>query len=290
MDYSVKVLKLPQKGETILADSFYTAAGGKGANQAVAARRLGAEVYMIAAVGNDSNGKELCDKLELEGIKTQGIKKVDTPTGNAMITVDHSGSNTIVVFPGANGQMDKDWLMHNIGIIEEADFVILQLEIPMETVKAAVQLAKGLDKKIILNPAPAVALPDELYKDIDIITPNETELAVLTGKEDFLEGAKQLIHKGVNSVIVTLGDKGCLYLDKNTEIYSDSFQVNAIDTTAAGDSFNGAISVALAEGMPIEKALKFSNATGAITTTRLGAQEALPFRNYVEEFLKFTNE
>ncbi len=286
MDYSLKVKKLPEKGETILADSFYTAPGGKGANQAVAAKRLGAEVNMIGALGKDSIGKELRKKLDKEGVITSGIKSVGTPTGNAMITVDNTGSNTIVVYPGANGEMNEDWLWKNINIIEEADYIILQLEIPIKTVIVAIKLAKRFNRKIILNPAPAQVLPEEMFKGIHIMTPNETELAVITGTKDIKEGAKWLLNKGVNSVIVTLGDKGCYFKSKDQEIQMEPYKVDSIDSTAAGDSFNAAVAVALCEGKPLDKALQYANAVGALTTTQLGAMEALPYRDEVEEFQK----
>jgi len=285
MDYSLKVGKLPAKGETILASSFYTAAGGKGANQAVAARRLGAYVYMIGAVGKDSNGKELCSKLEEEGILVKGIKEVDVPTGNAMITVDDTGSNTIVVYPGANTAVDRSWFDENIDIVEAADYVVLQLEIPMETVAAAVLTAKKMNKKIILNPAPAAEIPRELYGMIDIMTPNETELALLTGTKDIMEGSRLLLDRGAKSIVVTLGEEGCLYMDKTRAVKVGAFKVKAIDSTAAGDCFNAALAVALCEGKTIEEALSFSNAAGAIAVTKSGAQESLPFKDEVERFL-----
>ncbi|MCG8483937.1 MAG: ribokinase [Clostridia bacterium] len=286
MDYSAKVNKLPQKGETIRANEFYTTAGGKGANQAVAAKRLGADVYMIGAVGDDSAGKELCRRLEAEGVKAHGIKTVDTPSGNAMITVDVTGNNTIVVFAGANSEMNEDWLMKNKSIIEEADYVIIQLEIPMETVKAAIRFSKSLDRKVILNPAPAAEMPEEVYKGLDLMTPNETELAEITRTTDIKEGAKQLLKKGVKSIVVTLGEKGSLYMDDTNEVYTNPYQVDAIDSTAAGDSFNAALAVGLSEDMSLEDALKFANAAGALTTTKLGAQASLPYRDEVNTFIK----
>lgn len=286
MDCSAKVKALPQKGETILADEFYTLPGGKGANQAVAARRLGADVNMIGSVGNDAAGKVLCETLREEGILTNGIKTVELPSGNAMITVDHKGNNTIVVFAGANSEMNDDWLIKNKPIIQEADYIIIQLEIPIETVKSAVEIAKSLKKKVILNPAPAAQIPDEVYEGLEIITPNETELAVITGTKDIKKGAKKLINKGVKSIIVTLGEKGSLYMDASKEIYTESYNAEAIDTTAAGDSYNAAVAVALCEGKTIEETLKFANAVGALTTTKLGAQEALPFRTEVNAFIE----
>lgn len=285
MDYVLKVADLPQKGETVISTSFHVTGGGKGANQAVAARRLGAEVYMIGALGNDSMGKELSLKLENEGINIAGIKYVGVPTGNAMITVDEAGNNTIVVYPGSNAELDEKWIIKHEDIISKADFVVLQLEIPMNTVEAAVKLAKKHNRKVILNPAPAKEIPSEIYKYVDIITPNETELAALTGVSDVREGAKILLSRGAGSVVVTIGEKGCYYIDENTEKLVEGIKVDAKDTTAAGDSFNGALAVALSEGKSIGEALRFSNIVGALTATKIGAQDSLPHRKTVDEEL-----
>lgn len=285
MDYTVKVNKLPQREETILATTFHVAAGGKGANQAVAARRLGANVLMIGALGNDNMGKELKEKLEDEGIDVSGIKFVDKPTGNAMITVDSSGSNTIVVYPGANEELDINWIEKYSDKIKNCDYVILQLEIPLETVLGAVKLAKKWDKKVILNPAPAKEIPEEIYKYVDIVTPNETELATITGNDDIKKGAEELIHRGARSVVVTLGDKGSYYIDSDNEMTISPIKVNAVDTTAAGDSFNGALAVGLCEGKDIAVALEFANVVGALTTTKIGAQVSLPYREEVDKLI-----
>lgn len=286
MDYVAHVDKLPEKGETLTSNNYHVSPGGKGANQAVAARRLGAEVFMIGALGNDGAGRDLYSKLQGEGIDTSGILFTDTPTGNAMITVDEKGSNTIVVFPGSNGKLDAAWIEKFKQEIMNADCVILQLEIPMETVEAAVKLAKACGTKVILNPAPAKSIPLEVYKDIDIITPNETELARLTGTEDIKEGSKILIANGVKRVVVTLGEKGSYYLDSEEEVFAEAVKINAIDSTAAGDSFNAALAVALNEKLGIREALEFSNIVGALTTTKIGAQDSLPFRSEVENYKK----
>ena len=283
MDYSVGVNALPLKGETIMANAFHLAAGGKGANQAVAARRLGAEVHMVGALGKDGNGKELYQQLDKDGIHLEAIKYVDTPTGNAMITVEKGGSNTIVVFSGANGELDEEWVIKHKNIVEEADFVILQLEIPMKTVAKAVSLAKQFNKQVILNPAPATLIPDEIYKEVDYITPNETELALLTGTHSVEEGAKILLGKGVKTVVVTLGEKGCYYLSREGAGFVQTSVVNAVDTTAAGDAFNGALAVALGEGKSLRESLVFANKVGALATTKNGAQDALPMRSEVDK-------
>nr|WP_315116682.1 ribokinase [uncultured Clostridium sp.] len=286
IDYVSTVEELPRKGETLHANSFEDSAGGKGANQAVAARRLGAEVSMIGAVGNDVIGKKLKESLEKEGIDVSCINAVDVPTGNALITVDKNGDNTIVVYSGANFQLDNKWIDDSEKLIKRSDIVVLQLEIPMETVMYSAKLGKKHNKIVILNPAPAKELPEEIYNYIDYITPNETELYKLTGVEDDIEGAsRKLLDRGARNVVVTLGEKGCYCLGEVGEYGIDSFKVEAIDTTAAGDSFNGALAVALCENKKIEDALKFANAVGALTTTKKGAQTSLPYMKEVDKFI-----
>lgn len=287
IDYVSTVEELPQKGETILANSFVYSNGGKGANQAVAARRLGADVALIGAVGKDPIGKKLTDSLGKEGVNVDHIKTVDVPTGNAIITVDKEGNNTIVVYSGANSEVDIDFINNCEKVIEENDILILQLEIPIETVLYSVKLAKSKGKTVILNPAPARDLPDEIYRYIDYITPNETELARITGINDIKKASEKLVNKGTKNVIVTLGEKGCYYIGDD-EIEAKSFEVESVDTTAAGDSFNAALAVALADGKEVKKALEFANAVGALTTTKLGAQLSLPYRDEVMNFIKKT--
>lgn len=283
MDYVVNVSKLPKREETISATSFRTSIGGKGANQAFAAKKLGAEVYMIGAVGNDEAGRRITKRMEEEGIDISRIEVTDIATGNAMITVDENGSNTIVVYPGANDYVTKEVISKNEDIIKNADFIILQLEIPIESVEYAAKLAKKYDKKVILNPAPAKSFSEDLYKFIDILTPNETELESLSGEQDIHKGAKILLEKGIQEVIVTLGEKGCYYLSKENELMVNSIQVDAVDTTAAGDSFNGALAVAICEGKNIEETLRFANIVGALTTTKCGAESSLPNRRDVDK-------
>lgn len=286
-DYTAQVDKLPQKGVTVIASNYKISLGGKGANQAVAAKRLGAEVAMIGAVGKLDGGQDIVKKLENDGIDVSGILIVDDEvTGNAMITVDEKGANTIVVYPGANNKLSPLWIEKQKEIIRNAHFAILQLEIPIETVEFAVKISKEYNVKVILNPAPAKKLPEEIYEYVDIITPNEVELTQLTGTEDIKEGASILIQKGVKEVIVTLGERGCYYTDGIREIFVEAVRVKAIDTTAAGDAFNAAIAVALGEKLDINSALIFANIAGALTTTKMGAQDALPFRQEVESFKK----
>lgn len=285
MDYTLIVNSLPQKGETLSASKFHVAPGGKGANQAVAARRLGGEVYMIGCLGSDNMGDELIGRLRKDGIDVSAMKRADIPTGNAMITVDKNGDNTIIVYPGSNYEIDPKWIEKHEDIIKLCDYIMLQLEIPMETVEMAIKTAGKHGRKVILNPAPAKVIDEKLYSFIDIITPNETELEVLTGTSDVEEGSKILLQRGVKNVVVTLGDKGSAFTDSEGTVYMKSCKVNAVDTTAAGDTFNGAFAVALSEGKSIKEALSFANAAGALSTLKLGAQEAIPSREEVDTFL-----
>lgn len=286
MDYVLKTNELPKLGETLSAMSFNTVFGGKGANQAVAAARLGAEVTMIAAVGDDSIGEQLKDNLAKECINVEGVNVVEGPSGVAMITVADNGDNTIVVYPGANGKIDEKWLEANEALIMSADCILVQLEIPINVVMKAVKIASDNNVKVIFNPAPAKEFPNDIFKYVDIITPNETELKKISGKEDIKEGAMELIERGANSVVVTLGEQGSMYIDKDNTISAGSFTVKSIDSTAAGDAFNAALGIKLIESDDIEDGLKYSNAVGALVTTKLGAQTSLPFKNEVEAFMK----
>jgi len=286
MDFTMDVNHLPSKGETVPAVRLRTSPGGKGLNQAVALARLGAEVLMVGAVGNDASGEVLLGNLPKDRIPDSAIKKVDDSTGNAFITVDSQGNNTIVVYPGANYKLDIGWVESFKAEIESADFVVLQMEIPVETVVASIELVHNLKTKVVLNPAPAVPIPDHVYTMVDLIIPNETELALLTGESNIVEGARKLLKMGANAVVVTLGSEGCLYKDANQEISVEGFKVNAIDSTAAGDAFIGGLLTALGRHEDMGTAMKFANAVGAITVTRPGAQESIPTYEEVEEFLR----
>lgn len=288
MDIVMKVPWLPQKGETLLAEEYLTVPGGKGANQAVAAARLGAKVSMIGALGREAFGDTLLKGLTEDGLDVRGIRRTDSPSGNALITVDPQGENTILVYPGANGDVTPDWVQRQESIIQEADWVMLQLEIPMESVLKAAKLAKKLKKKVLLNPAPAAELPEELISMVDILTPNETELALLSGVEGIEDGADVLLSKGVQMVVVTLGSKGSLVKTKQSMIQAEAYAIQAVDTTAAGDAFNAGLVTALGEGRNLKEALSFANAVGAVTATKLGAQRSLPTREVVEQFRKNT--
>lgn len=286
MDYVLRTEELPKLGETLSAKSFVTVFGGKGANQAVAAARLGAEVTMIGAVGMDSIGEELKGNLAKEKIHIEGVHAVEGASGVAMINVADTGHNTIVVYPGANDQLDVDWVKCHENMIQEADCLMVQLEIPLETVMEAVRLAHHHGVKVIFNPAPAKAFPNDIFEYVDIITPNETELAKISGKEDIVEGARELIVRGANSVVVTLGEHGSMYIDKEQIYEAPAYKVDAVDSTAAGDAFNAALAMKVTGEEDIQQGLAFSNAVGALVTTKLGAQTSLPYEKEVEAFLQ----
>jgi len=280
--------RLPRTGESLIATSYSTAFGGKGANQAVAAARLGAPVTMIGAIGRDSTGEAMRRNLEANGVDASALLVTDTPSGVAVIHVDESGDNMIVVYPGANMELDPGWIRKNAGAITTASCLVLQLEVGMEAVLEAARLAHQAGIPVLLNPAPARQVPDELFGLCTAVTPNETELGILSGVEGIKEGAAILLRKGVGAVIVTLGKRGCLYMDAAGSFEVASYPVKAVDATAAGDSFNGALAGRIAGGglAAIDaEALRFCNAAGALAATRLGAQPSIPTLKEVEEFM-----
>ncbi|SHJ80804.1 ribokinase [Tepidibacter formicigenes] len=293
MDLVVNVEKMPKVGQTVIGSNFKEVPGGKGANQAVAMARLGGKVYMIGKVGNDGFGKTLIDSLKKDEINVDYIKKEEnTPTGVALITVNKDADNSIVVAPGANYKLSKEDIDDSIKVLEECSIVVLQLETPIDTVKYVLEKSKSLNKYTILNPAPAIKLEDEIIKHVDLLTPNETELEILSGveikkEEDILIAAKVLIDKGVKELIVTLGEKGSLYINKDTYKMHKSYKVKAVDTTAAGDSFTGAIAVALVNKKNIEESIDFASKVGALSVTKEGAQSSLP---YLKEVIDFKGE
>ncbi|SDY23534.1 ribokinase [Tindallia californiensis] len=286
MDMIFQVKRLPQKGETLLADHYRTVPGGKGANQAVAAARLGADVTMIGALGKDGFGDQLMEHLNIEKVNTEGVMRTETPSGNASITIDKEGHNTIMVYPGANYDVTEKWIDDKLYLVEDAEWVMFQLETPLLTVEYGIKRLKALGKRILLNPAPAQILPDSLYPLIDIITPNETELSLLSGVENTDMGVQALLKKGVNQVVVTLGEKGSIAVNEDKTTKGKPFAVHAIDTTAAGDTFNAALLIALMKEKSMTDALSFANAAGALATTKMGAQSSLPTDLEVQELIK----
>lgn len=281
--------RLPQMGETLTARSYVTAFGGKGANQAVAAARMGARVRMIGAVGRDTTGEAMRHNLESQGVDITGIKSVDVPSGIAMINVAASGDNTIVVYPGANAGLNPAWVRQNEESIRASSCLVMQLEVPIESVLEAAGIARDAGVPILLNPAPARELPAELLSACSIITPNQTELRLLSGVEDLEAGARVMLDRGIASVVVTLGKEGSLYMDEHGSFTVPSFPVSAIDATAAGDTFNGALATRLSgrRGQPMDADdLSFCNAAGALAATKLGAQPSIPTLAEVLAFMK----
>jgi len=286
-DMVVKSEKLPAAGETILGGTFLMNAGGKGANQAVAAAKLGAEVIFVSKVGDDIFGKQAIEGFQKEGINNDFVfTDTKNPSGVALILVDAKGENSIAVASGANGNLQIAEVEKAIEQISDKDTVLLQLEIPIPTVEFAIKKCSEKGAKVILNPAPAQKLNEAIFQYLDIITPNETEAELLTEiKVTDLETAKQaaeILHqKGVRNIIITLGSKGAYLYNSTTNCLIATPKVQAVDTTAAGDVFNGALAVALSEGNDLEQAIDFACKAAAISVTRMGAQASAPLRSEV---------
>lgn len=281
MDFIVNVKRSPEVGETVLADGMKLMPGGKGANQAYAAGKLGGQVAMLGAVGRNSYGEQLSASLQKAGVDTGELKRNDScPTAIALVYVNESGDNSIVVVPGANATVDEAYIDEKKSLMEACDIVIMQLEIPVNTVLYAARMAHGMGKTVILDPAPAAPdLPDELFLYADYMKPNETELEILTGagRVSRREAMSQLKNRGVKNVIVTLGSAGCVYLDEENNFGEvPGEKVNVIDSTGAGDCFTAAFAVALAKGEGMEEALRFATGAAAVSTTRAGAQPSYP--------------
>ncbi len=292
MDMVIDMVQMPAVGETVLGSSLTYNPGGKGANQACAAARLGGNVKMLGCVGNDEFGELLKKNLSRCGVDVSDIKTGSKSTGMACIYVDSQGNNSIVVVPGANHECDVEYLKACDKAFQECDYLILQMEIPKEAIYYAINRAKELGKTVILNPAPAPEeFPEDMFQKLDYITPNGSELMKLGGGsgntiENYTQVAKKLQDKGVKNVLVTMGEKGALLVsEKGAEIFP-ARKVTAVDTTAAGDCFNGAFLVALSEGMDHNKAVMFANAASSIAVTRNGAQASIPYRNETDEVLE----
>ncbi len=291
MDMVIPVKELPQKGETILGGSPAHIPGGKGANQACAAGKLGGAVTMLGKVGQDGMGRALKENLAAAGVEVTHVEETpDAPTGMAVIYVGETGSNSIVVIPGANGLCDAAFIEANEELIAAHDIIVLQLEIPYDGVFRAIQLAKKHGRLVVLNPAPAPdSLPPEVIASLDYFTPNETEMARIAGLpvggvEEAIAAGKKLVEAGGGTGLVTLGEAGALLVTKETAQVLPTLRVQAGDTTAAGDTFNGAFVTALAEGMSQEEAIAFGNKAASISVTRKGAQTSIPSREEVDGY------
>ena len=288
-DLVVRAPRFPSPGETISGEDLAIIPGGKGANQAVAAARQGTSVSMVGRVGDDSFGPTLIQNLQNNNVDTTHVQTDKAATGTAIIVVDSHGQNSIVLSPGTNGKVtpaDVEAIS-----FQDADMLLLQLEIPLETVIHAASLARQNGLRVILNPAPARQLPDSLLADVDILVPNESELQLLTGMPvtdtaTAETAAKGLLSKGVGTVIVTLGANGALLVTDEKITHIPTFKVDVVDTTAAGDAFIGGLAAALLKDKSLEEAVRYGNASGALATTKFGAQPSLPTADEVEKLLK----
>jgi ribokinase len=288
-DMVVRADHLPVHGETVLGEKFIMTAGGKGANQAVVAARLGADVTFVARLGRDMFGDKASIGFRAEGIHTDYIVRDDEElSGVALIVVDHQAENIITVAPGSNGRLSPADVFAAEAAIQQADGVLLQLEIPLEAVRAAIELAQRHHVKVLLNPAPARTLPIDLLHLIDVLTPNESEAANLAGCSTYsaAEVLLRLQASGPSHVVVTLGSHGCDVMVDGRVQHIPSFPVEAVDTTGAGDCFNGALAVALARGLKLIEAIQYASAAAALAVTRFGAQASMPTDEEVQRFLQ----
>jgi ribokinase len=292
MDFVVQMDKLPLRGETVRGWGFQMLPGGKGANQACTVGRLGGQGRMVGCVGDDVFGERLKSSLQSAGVDTIGVLSIaGEPTGVALIHVEAGGQNQIVVAAGANAKLTPQNVEAALGRIG-GGFMLMQLESPMETVEAAACLGRAQNMITILDPAPAKSLNASLLQKVDLLTPNETEALLLLGRhassvglEDAPEIARQLLQLGPKQIILKLGEKGAWLADGRQSRHFPTHKVTAVDATAAGDTFNGALAVALAEGKPLDEAIPFANAAAAISVTRLGAQTSIPSRQEVDVLL-----
>ncbi|MDT3697140.1 MAG: ribokinase [Ignavibacterium sp.] len=295
VDMTIKTKKIPSPGETVIGGSFSTGGGGKGANQAIAAARLGADVSFIARVGSDLLGQEAIKKLNDEHIDTRFIfRDKQLPTGVAFIVVDDSAENSIVVASGANAALSVEDIENVKVELLSADILLVQLESPVETIKSAIKIAKQNGATVILNPAPAQKLDTDILTNIDIITPNIVEAEMLTGiKAIDADSLKKIVSKffeyGIKNVFITMGSKGYFAGLINASVIVPAYKVTSVDTTGAGDVFSGSLAAFLAEGIPIEMAARMANGAASISVTRIGAQNSAPKKAEVEEFMMSHN-
>lgn len=291
-DHTLNINEFPKAGETVTAQGYQLLFGGKGANQAVAAGRCGAAVKFIAAVGRDEAGSKILQQLKQDNVATEAIAIFEREqTGIAIVMVDAQGENNIVVYPGANAKLTPEHIKKYQKLIAESSALLMQLEIPLETVITTAKIANNLQKKVVINPAPATALPDELLKLIDVITPNQTEAEILTGisvfDEDGAQQAADILHKkGVNTVVITMGKLGVWFSEQGKGKLLAAYHVDTVDTVAAGDTFNGAFVTYWLEGQNIEQSVNFACAAAAMSVTRSGAQSSIPWRKDIDEFLQ----
>jgi ribokinase len=291
VDFVFKIPRFHDPGETILAESLVTFFGGKGANQAITAKRLGGNVHFITKVGNDLYGKSYRHHLIKNGLDQKLIlKDKKLPTGMAVIELTPKGENRIIAFLGANGSLSVNDLKRLERYWKGVDVFVTQLEIPFSTVEKGLKMAKEKGALTLLNPSPPVQLPSHVLSSVDFIVPNEVEAQLLTGikwkgDREIRKMAEKFLDQGVKNVVITLGSKGLFFKNRSEEVWMNAFRVNVIDTTAAGDAFLGALASGLSENKPIREVLRFANGAGALATTKLGAQPSLPLKKDLNRFL-----
>jgi len=296
MDLVIRSPHIPRPGETIIGSDFQTIPGGKGANQAVAAARLGAQVSMMGRLGRDSFADTLLENLASSGVDAAYVHKdTEAATGVALIVVDERGENSIVVASGANMQLSEADVDAAESMIASADVLVLQLEVPLPAIFRSAEIAHQHGVAVVLNPAPARELPAELYELVDVLIPNETETALLTGQqsdssERLSAATHQFLERGVGAVVITLGKQGALLTNQEYDGRKfEAFQINAVDTTAAGDAFVAGLAVSLGTGHPLLEAIQWGNAAGALAAMRFGAQTSAPTREEVEKLISGVN-
>jgi ribokinase len=296
VDHVVRVGAFPRPGETVVGRGYQVGPGGKGSNQALAAVRAGADTAFVACVGNDDFGRQMIGFFVAEGIDTRAMMPVaNTRTGVALIFVDQSGENSIAISAEANAHLTPQKVKPHLDLIEGAGMLLMQLESPLETVELAAEAASAAGVQVVLNPAPARPLPDSLLSRVDLITPNQTETELLTGvvvngREGAARASAILHEKGIETVVITLGESGAYVSRQNKGSLIPGFKVAPVDTTAAGDTFNGALAAVLLEGQDLERAVCFAHACAAISITGLGSQTSIPTRDQSMVFLKNYSE
>ena len=291
MDLVVRCDEIPKIGETLIGQELLQIPGGKGANQAVSIARLNKEVIFLGKVGRDNFGFELLRSMNRSGVNTLYIERENISSGIAIINVDRKGNNNIIVIPGSNDKIDKQYLNKNIEAIEKSDIILFQLEIPMDTVREGLRTSKILGKTTILNPAPAADLDDEMISNIDILIPNEHELERMSkikikDRSSIIKASQYMLDKGIKMIIVTLGSKGVFYMDGNGYQFFEAYKVDVKDTTAAGDSFIGGFVSSYMEDKDIIKSIDMGQRAAAITIQRIGAQSSLPTKEEVNNFTR----
>lgn len=283
---TIRTNQIPSKGETVLGEGYSEGPGGKGSNQAIAAARLGAKVRFVGSIGKDKYADEALELWKSEGVSADSVKRVGAHTGLAFIVVDERGVNAITVDAGANSLLAPQDVEGAVDTIRGCGMLLTQLEIPHKTACTATRLAKSVGATVIMNPAPARGAAELDLSSVDILTPNETEFAVLAGTTDFEGGARALLKRGPGAVIVTLGERGAHVVTERDSFLVPAPGVRVVDETGAGDAFNGALAVALCEGEPLATAVRFANCAGALTVTRREVVPALPTRRELDEFLR----